>query len=136
MVTWRILVAGLCLAVLCLLAPRPSTGEPYLICDPYPKNGDQPTRFLIVVGKLKYSVPPQWLPDRSVRLKFDLSQLPDGEHTMHVTAIDDRNHGKSDSIRLTLVKSVSRSHRKGCLASRASSRMTGWATLVRSAKTV
>ena len=104
MVTWRILAAGLCLAVLCLLAPRPSTGEPYLICDPYPKNGDQPTRFVIVAGKLKYSVRPQWLPDRSVRLKFDLSQLPDGEHTMHVTAIDDRNHGKSDSIRLTLVK--------------------------------
>jgi hypothetical protein len=104
MVTWRILVAGLCLALLCLLAPRPSAGEPFLICDPYPNTGDQPTRFLIVVGKLKYSVPPQWLPDRSVRLKFDLSQLPDGEHTVNVTAIDDRNHRESDSIRLKLVK--------------------------------
>jgi hypothetical protein len=104
MVTWRILVAGLCLALLCLLAPRPSAGEPFLICDPYPNTGDQPTRFLIVVGKLKYSVPPQWLPDRSVRLKFDLSQLPDGEHTVNVMAIDDRNRGESGSIRLKLVK--------------------------------
>jgi len=104
MATWRILVAGLCLAVLYLLAPRPSTGEPFLISDPYPNNADQPTRFAIVVGKLTYSVPAQKLPDGSVRLKFDVSLLPDGEHTMNVTAIDDRNHGKSDSIRLKLVK--------------------------------
>jgi len=104
MVTRRILAAGLCLAVLCLLAPMPSTGEPYLICDPYPKNGDQPTRFVIVAGKLKYSVPAQRLPDGSVRLRFDVSALPDGEHTMNVTAIDDRNHGESDPIRLKLVK--------------------------------
>ena len=104
MATWRVLVAGLCLAVLCLLAPWPSTGEPFLISDPYPNNGDQPTRFVIVAGKLKYSVPAQKLPDGNVRLKFDVSLLPDGEHTMNVTAIDDRNHGESDSIRLKLVK--------------------------------
>ncbi|MGA2109239.1 MAG: hypothetical protein ABSH25_16530 [Syntrophorhabdales bacterium] len=104
MTTWRMLAAGLCLAVLCLFAPRSSTGEPFLICDPYPNTGDQPTRFAVVAGNLKYSVPPQWLPDRSVRLKFDLSRLPDGEHTVKVTAIDDRNHRESDSIRLKLVK--------------------------------
>jgi hypothetical protein len=98
------LAAGLCLAVLCLFAPRSSTGEPFLICDLYPNTGDQPTRFAVVAGNLKYSVPPQWLPDRSVRLKFDLSRLPDGEHTVKVTAIDDRNHRESDSIRLKLVK--------------------------------
>ena len=105
MVTRRILSAGLCLAVLCVFfAPRPSTGEPYLICDPYPKNGDQPTRFVIVAGKLKYSVPAQRLPDGSVRLRSDVSALRDGEHTMNVTAIDDRNHGESNPIRLKLVK--------------------------------
>ena len=102
--TRRILVAGLCLAVLCLFAPKPSWGEPFLISDPYPKNADQPTRFAIVAGKLRYVVPAQKLPDGSVRLRFDVSVLPDGEHTMNVTAIDDRNHGESDSMRLKLVK--------------------------------
>ena len=73
MATWRILVAGLCLAVLCLLAPRPSTGEPFLISDPYPNKEDQPTRFVIIAGKLNYSVPAQKLSDGSVRLRFDVS---------------------------------------------------------------
>jgi len=104
MVTWRVLVSGLCMAVLCLLAPRPSTGKPFLISDPYPKNEDQPTRFVIVEGTHRYSVPAQRLPDGSVRLRFDLSPLADGEHTMNVTAIDDRTHGESGSIRLKLAK--------------------------------
>jgi hypothetical protein len=51
MVTWRILVAGLCLTVLSLLAPRPSMGAPFLISDPYPINGDQHTRFVVITIK-------------------------------------------------------------------------------------
>jgi hypothetical protein len=79
-------------------------GAPFLISDPYPNDKNQPTRFLIVEGELKYYVPAQKLPDGSVRLRFDVSQLPDGEHTVSVKAVNDRNHEESISMRLKLVK--------------------------------
>jgi hypothetical protein len=99
-----VLLAGVCLAVLCLFFPRFSSGEPFLVSDPYPKTGGQPTRFAIVVGILKYSVPAQKLPDGRVCFRFDVSRLPDGEYTVNVRAIDDRTHGESKSTPVKLVK--------------------------------
>jgi len=104
MAKWSVLVAGICLAMLSLFAPKSSSGEPFLISDPYPKTGDQPTRFVVVAGKLRYSVPAQKLPDGRVYLRFDVSRLPDGEHTVNVTAINDRTHGESNSTPVKLVK--------------------------------
>ena len=104
MATRSVLVIGVCLAMLCFFAPRSSSGEPFLISDPYPNDKNQPTRFVIVEGEYKYNTPAQKLPDGGVRLRFDLSLLPDGEHTVYVRAIDDRKHRESNSTPLRLVK--------------------------------
>jgi hypothetical protein len=100
----RILVAGVCLVMLSIFAPRSSSGRPFLVSDPYTNKKNQPTRFVVVAGKLKFSVPAQKLADGSVCFRFDLSLLPDGEYTVNVTAINDRTRKESSSTQMKLVK--------------------------------
>ena len=76
--------------------PRVFFGRAFSHIRSLPKTGHQPTRFVIVAGKLRYSVPARKLPDGRVYLRFDLSLLPDGEHTVNVRAIDDRAQGESN----------------------------------------
>ncbi len=71
---------------------------------PIRTRGSQPTRFIVVAGKHKFSVPAHKLPDGTVCLKFDLAKLPDGEYTVHVRAIDDHKHWESNSTSVKLTK--------------------------------
>jgi len=87
-----------------LLASAICFAEPFLVSDPYPKRGDQPTRFSIVAGQLKFSVPAEKLPDGSVRLRFDLSQLPDGEQVLAITAVNEVKKTESGSVSIRLLK--------------------------------
>jgi hypothetical protein len=90
--------------VLFLLASALCFAEPFLVSDPYPKKGDQPTRFSIVAGQLKLSVPAEKLPDGTVRLRFDLSQLPDGEQILEIKAVNEVKKTESGSVSIRLLK--------------------------------
>ena len=78
--------------------------EPFLVCDPYPKGRDQPTEFSIIVGKLNFSVPAEKLPHGAVRLKFDLVQLPDGEHILKIKAVNRLTRKESEIVAQRLFK--------------------------------
>jgi hypothetical protein len=78
--------------------------EPFLTSGSYPKGPYQPTEFTIVVGKLAFSVAAEKLPDGAVRLKFDLAQLPDGEHTLEIKAVNGATGRESEAVSLRLFK--------------------------------
>jgi hypothetical protein len=63
-------------------------GEPFLVSDPYPKSDEQPTDFRIVSQSLNVMVPAEKSPNGIVKLRYDLFNLPDGEHILEITAID------------------------------------------------
>ena len=100
----NIAIAGACLAILWLFLPRSALGEPFLVSDPYPNTERQPARFAIAAGKQKFSVPAEKQEDGSVRLKFDLALLRDGEQIIEIRAIDDRKHWGSKTTALKVVK--------------------------------
>lgn len=90
-----------CLSIGLFIALPLSHAEPFLISDAYPLSRKQPTDFDIVSGKLKFSVPAEKLADGTVRLRFDLAKLPDGEHTMEIKAV---NKNKKARIESTVVQ--------------------------------
>lgn len=100
----RRLLFGAWLVVVSLLTSALCFGEPFLVSDPYGKTEDQPTRFSIVAGKLTFSIPAEKLPDGTVRLRFDLSKLPDGEHTMEIKAVNEAKQTESEPASLKVLK--------------------------------
>ena len=81
-----------------------SFGEPFLVCDPYTKEKEQPTGFSVVAGKLTFSDPAEKLHDGSVRLKFDLRKLPDGEHRVEIKAVNEIAKTESESVSVQILK--------------------------------
>lgn len=79
-------------------------GEPFLVSDPYGKTEDQPTGFTVVVGKLEFSIPAEKLSDGTVRLKFDLGKLPDGEQTIEIKAVNESTRAESQPVSVQLLK--------------------------------
>jgi hypothetical protein len=99
-----VIVTGICLAILSLFTPGSSSGAPFLVCDPYPVKTNQPTHFVVIAGESWYIVRADKLPNGGVRLKFDISQLPDGEHALEVRAMNDHSHRVSPPTPFKLVK--------------------------------
>ena len=87
-----------------LLTSVLSIAEPFVVSDPYSRTGEQPAEFVIVAGQLKFSVPAEKLPDGTVRLKFDLSRLPDGESTLSIKAVDRLKQTESEAVSLKVRK--------------------------------
>ena len=100
----RKLLFGAWLVIVSLLTSALCYGEPFLVSDPYGKTEDQPTRFSIVAGELRFSIPAEKLPDGTVRLRFDLSKLPDGEHTIEIKAVNESRQTESEPVSLKLLK--------------------------------
>jgi hypothetical protein len=57
-----------------------------------------------VDGKLKFSIPAEKLPDGAVRLRFDLSELPTGEHRIEIKAVNESRQTESEPVLLNLLK--------------------------------
>jgi hypothetical protein len=74
------------------------------VCDPYPKGREQPTGFSVVAGKLTFQDRPEDLPDGSLRLKFDLGKLPDGEHKIEVRAVNEITKSSSEPASVQILK--------------------------------
>jgi hypothetical protein len=66
-----------------------ATAAPFLVCDPYGPDGLQPTAFEVTVDGRTERVGPLTYPDGSVYLRYDLQDLPDGEHVLGVKALND-----------------------------------------------
>ncbi len=97
-------IFGAWLVTVSFLTSAPCFGEPFLVSDSYGKTDGQPTGFFIIAGKLKFSIPAEKLADGTVRLRFDLSKLPDGEHTIEVKAVNESRNTVSEPVSLKLVK--------------------------------
>jgi len=70
------------LAIL-LTAPMMVRAAPYLICDPYPTTGSQPTEFGVTVdGAAAVTSAAQTLTDGSRRLHYDLAGVATGGHSV------------------------------------------------------
>jgi hypothetical protein len=83
LVTRGPLVLFVCTAL--LLLAKSIWGQPILQSDPYPKSKEQPTEFRVVLDGVMTSVPPETLPDGSVRFRSDFFRIPDGEHALTIT---------------------------------------------------
>lgn len=75
--------------MLYLLAVIYSEAAPFLVCDPYPSTGWQPTKFLITIdGGAVIESPAFKNPDNSVQLKYDLGSISAGSHSLTVRSAD------------------------------------------------
>jgi hypothetical protein len=90
--------------VISLAALTASRAQPFLVCDPYPRGHEQPTAFVVTEDKVTYSAPAERLVDGSVRMRFDLSQLPDGEHALGIKAVNGTKRTESGSVPFKLIK--------------------------------
>jgi hypothetical protein len=63
--------------------------SPFLECDPYGPDGLQPTAFEVTVNGRSERVAPLTYPDGSSYLRYDLKDLPDGEHAIKVKVFND-----------------------------------------------
>ncbi len=95
---------GAWLAAVFLFATELCSAAPFLVCDPYSKEGEQPTGFFVASGKLTFSTPAERLPNGAVRLKFDLGNLPDGEHKVEVRAVNESTGAKSEPVHVQILK--------------------------------
>ncbi len=68
---------------------------PFLECDPYGPDGLQPAAFEVTVNGGSERVAPLAYPDGSSYLRYDLKDLPEGEHTIKVKALNDVRHTES-----------------------------------------
>ena len=93
-----------CLAVASPFMSGLSFGEPFLVCDPYPKSSPQPTKFSISIGEQTFPALAEKLADGSVRLKYDLANLPEGEHTLEIRAVNESGNGQSEPASISLLK--------------------------------
>lgn len=70
-----------------LLLAGLAQASPYLVCDPVPTTGVQPTSYLVTIdGAAAVEVAAFRLADNSVRLSYDLSAVAVGNHTVTVKA--------------------------------------------------
>jgi hypothetical protein len=100
---WKLFfVTGL--VVVFFFPPEFCVGEPFLVSDPYGKSEDQPTRFTVLAGKLEFSVPAEKLSDGTVRLKFDLGKLTDGEQTVEIKAVNESTRAESQPVSVRVLK--------------------------------
>jgi hypothetical protein len=65
-------------------------GAPFLVCEPYPVGGPQPTKFLITINDKAYESAPVKTSDGSVYLKYDIGDLPDGIYTGSAIAVGEK----------------------------------------------
>jgi hypothetical protein len=100
----RIFLFSAWLVVAILFTQGLCFGEPFLVSDPYAKTKDQPMRFSVVAGKLKFTVPAEKLSDGTVRLRFDLGKLPDGEHNIEIKAVNDSAQRESEPVSMQILK--------------------------------
>ena len=101
--------AVLTVAVLLSLAFSGSClAEPFLISDPYPAKGPQPTKFVVAVDGKSTTSAPHRNADGSVVLKYDLGDLSDGTHTIVIKALNDAQALESGEIAYTFNKAGSR----------------------------
>lgn len=63
--------------------------SPFLECDPYGPDSLQPTVFEVTVNGRPERVAPLMYPDGSSYLRYDLKDLPNGEHAIKVKALND-----------------------------------------------
>jgi len=77
----------LVLAITFLVASMAFAG-PYLVCDPYPATGTQPTDFSVVMdGGSELISPAQTLTDGTKRLHYDLAGIATGSHSISIKAL-------------------------------------------------
>lgn len=72
--------------------------SPFLECDPYGPDSLQPTAFEVTVNGRSERVAPLRYPDGSSYLRYDLKDLPDGEHAIKVKAFNDVWHIESVEV--------------------------------------
>jgi hypothetical protein len=77
--------------------------EPFLVSDSYLKD-EQPTEFQIVSKSINITVPAEKHPNGTVKLRFDLADIPDGEHVFEIIAIDKIRGKKSEPTVMKLLK--------------------------------
>jgi hypothetical protein len=65
-------------------------GAPFLVCEPYPVGGPQPTKFLITINGKTYESMPAKTPEGSVYLKYDIGDFPDGTYTGTAIAVGEK----------------------------------------------
>jgi len=88
----------LVLLVLILFA-QPLYAGPFLVCDPYPNTGEQPTEFKITYGTNTITSQAVRNTDGSVQLKWDLGPLANGTYNINVTAVKvDALWGNQESV--------------------------------------
>ena len=77
-------------ATLALLIATAVEAAPFLVCAPYPKTGWQPTFFTLVFdgSTNPITAPVTVNPDGSVQLKYDLSAISTGSHTVNIRSGD------------------------------------------------
>lgn len=94
---------GIILLAVSLAMPVFCCAAPFLVSDPYPKSGPQPTEFEVSSSQPKFSVPVERVPGGTVRLRLDLSRFPDGEQVIEIRAVNTtktpRQESKAVSVR-------------------------------------
>jgi len=96
------------LTVLLMATPALLIAQPFLVSDPYPAKEVQPTKFVVTIGLKSFDVVPEKNPDGSSFLKYDLSRLPDGIHTVKVKAVNSALKQESPEVSLPLQKTGSK----------------------------
>jgi hypothetical protein len=99
--TWGLGLWGL-FAFFFLVAP--CFGEPFLISDPYQKTDDQPTEFRIISESVNVTVPADKHTNGTVKLRYDLGGLPDGEHVLQIIAVDKVKGRESEPTVMKVMK--------------------------------
>ena len=75
--------------IIALLFAGPASAAPFLVCDPYPPSGPQPTEFVIsIAGQPDPVIVPATATSDGVALKWDLAGRV-GPHTVTVKARND-----------------------------------------------
>jgi hypothetical protein len=78
------------LILLFLAISSTAFGAPFLVCEPYPVGGPQPTKFLITINGKTYESTPARTSEGSVYLKYDIGDFPDGIYTGTAIAVGEK----------------------------------------------
>lgn len=77
---------------------------PFLVCDPYGPDALQPTAFDVTANGRTERISPLTYPNGSSYLRYDLKDLPDGEHVLRVKARNDVRREESAEVEYRLRK--------------------------------
>ncbi len=80
-----ILVTMLLLVVLCL--PGALLASPFVVSDPYPATGTQPTDFSIIIDGGAEIISPAEVVTGGVRLHYDIANVSAGVHNISIKAL-------------------------------------------------